>query len=128
LDADGDLIASDRMQAGVLLPRGLELSSSTAHEWTFKALHIPTAALDRYFEQRLLTMGGVERSLEGSVTFTSAQPKDDPKAPPVMLRITRLTGAPNANEVYIREAVPGKPRPSEAEVEAQLNARRAHAD
>lgn len=128
LDSDGDLIASDRMLAGVLLPRGLKLYSSFPHEWTFKAEHMPIAAIERYFEQRLFVTGGIERSLAGAVTYNMAQPKDDPKAPPVTVRIVRLNGAQDANEVYIREAVPGKPRPSEAEVEAQLSARRAHAE
>jgi hypothetical protein len=89
---------------------------------------MPAPALERYFAQHLMSTGGIEHSLGGAVTFTAAQPKDDPKAPPVFVRIVRLKGENDMNEVYIREAVPGKPRPSEAEVEAQLNARRAHAD
>lgn len=127
LDANGDVMPSDQMVAGVVLPRGLVLRSSSPPEWTYRGNQVPAAALERYFAARLVS-NNIARSLGGSVTFEVARPKDDPKAPPITLRIVQLLGEKDATEIYIRQAIPGRPRPSQAEVEAQIEARRAHAE
>ncbi len=127
LDAKGNLIPSDQVVAGIVMPRGLELYASSEHDWDFKAHHVPADALERYFAPRLLATG-VTHSLGGAVTFEKAQPKDNPKSPLVQLRIVRLRGELDESELFLRQAVPGKVYPSGAEAEAQLQARRAHAE
>jgi hypothetical protein len=119
IDQEGDLVPSDQIVAGVVLPRGLLLRSLAPPEWTYRGEHLPPAALERYFTARLLT-SEITRTKDGMVTFDLAQPKDDPKAPPITLRITRLMGAESTTEVYIRQTVPGRERPSQAEAEALM--------
>jgi hypothetical protein len=125
-DTDGTVLPSDQMIAGVVLPRGLHLYASSEHDWDFMADHVPAKALERYFAPRLQSQG-VTHSLSGAVEFERAQPKDDLKAPLLSLRIVTLRGATDASEVFIHQTVPGKVVPNQAQVEAQLQALREHA-
>lgn len=125
--SDGDLLPSDQVVAGVVLPRGLALVSSFPHEWTYHANHVPAPALERYFNARLIT-NNLTHSVDGAVGIDMARVKDDPNAPPVTLRIYRLRGELDASEVHIRQAVPGTPGKTEAQVQAEMAAKRAHAD
>jgi hypothetical protein len=126
-DDDGDLIASDQSVAGLVLPRGLSPSMQFEHEWYFKSDRIPAAKLERFIAPHLFT-GEIDRSVT-AVEYVSAHIKDNPSAPPITVRIVTLSGAASASEIYIRQAVPAPlVRPREAEVEAQLKARREHAE
>ncbi|MFI5306288.1 MAG: hypothetical protein ACHQ53_02985 [Polyangiales bacterium] len=125
-DADGTVLPSDQMIAGVVLPRGLRLYASSEHDWDFMADHVSAKALERYFAPRLHSQG-VTHSLSGAVEFERAQPKDDLKAPLLSLRVVALRGANDASEVFIHQTVPGKVVPPQAQVEAQLQALRDHA-
>ena len=127
-DEDGDLIPSEQSVAGLLLPRGLTPGQHDEREWYFRSMEIPAEALERYFLPRLLT-GGVEHSQGGATQILSAKIKDNPGALPVTIRILKLAGANAASELYIRQAMPSPTvRPKESEVEAQLKARREHAE
>jgi hypothetical protein len=127
-DEDGDLIPSEQSVAGLLLPRGLTPSMHFEREWYFRSMEIPAEALERYFIPRVLT-GAINHSQGGATEFVAAKIKDNPSAPPVTIRIVKLSGANSASELYIRQSVPAPlVRPKESEVEAQLKARREHAD
>lgn len=125
-DPLGNLIPSGEITAGVNMPKGMRLYRSFENEWYFEARHIPMAALDRYFAARLDPLG-IERNAT-SVVFTDAIPHDDSKARRVTIRIGKLIGSDPVCDVYMRQALPTRVYPSAQEAEAQLEARRKHAD
>lgn len=127
-DEDGDLIPSEQSIAGLILPRGLTPGMHFEHEWYFRSMEISAEALERYFLPRVLT-GAVNHSQGGATEFVAATIKDNPSAPVVTIRILKLAGANSASELYIRQSVPAPlVRPKASEVEAQLKARREHAE
>jgi hypothetical protein len=127
-DEDGDLIPSEDSVAGLTIPRGMTPGMRFEHEWYFSTRQVPSEALERYFSPLLLT-GEINRSQQGTVEFVAAHVKANATAPRVTVRIVKLKGEANASEVYIRQAPPTPSHyPSEAEVEAQLKARREHAE
>lgn len=127
-DEDGDLIPSEQSVAGLILPRGLTPGMRFEHEWYFRSMEIPAEALERYFIPRVFT-GEINRSQGGATELVAAKIKDNPSAPSVTIRIIKLSGANSASELYIRQSVPAPlVRPKESEVEAQLKARREHAE
>jgi hypothetical protein len=127
LDADNELIPSEQVVAGIVLPRGLTLYASSEHDWDWKAHHVRADALERYFATHLLG-ASVGRSQGGAVSFDGGHSKDNPNGPLVWVRILRLRGSSEESEVFIREAKPSRPRLSAAEAEAQIQAQRAHAE
>jgi hypothetical protein len=108
------------------MPKGMRLYRSFVNEWYFEARSIPMAALDRYFAARLDPLG-IERNAT-SVTFQDAIPRDDNKARRVTIRIGKLIGADPVCDVYLRQALPPRVFPSEQQAEAQIEARRKHAE
>jgi hypothetical protein len=108
------------------MPKGMRLYRSFQNEWYFEARNIPMPALDRYFAARLDPLG-IERN-ETSVTFQDAMPRDDNKARRVTIRIGKLIGSVPVCDVYVRQAAPPRVFPSEQQAEAQMEARRKHAD
>jgi hypothetical protein len=128
-DESGNLIPSEESVAGLLLPRGLSPGRQFEHEWYFTGLHVPAPALERYFAPRLQT-NDITRSGDGAVLqFTGATIKADPKALGVTVRIVKMRGENDASELYIRQSLPPVTfHPSQAEVEAEMAKRRAHAE
>jgi len=125
-DPQGELIPSEEMVAGVVMPRGLKMNRSFEREWYFRAKRVTLPALERYFGQRLLPMA-VERTAT-SITFKDAQSKDDVDAPVVTVRIATLIGSTPTSSVYIQQAAPPRVFPSEKEVQAKLEAMRRRAE
>lgn len=125
-DALGNLLPSGELTAGVNMPKGMRLYRSFENEWYFEARNIPMAALDRYFAERLDPLG-IERNAT-SVTFQDAIPRDDKKARRVTIRVGKLIGSGDVCDVYMRQAAPPRVFPSEQQAEAQMEARRKHAD
>ncbi|MGD8863043.1 MAG: hypothetical protein PVI30_23720 [Myxococcales bacterium] len=128
-DAEGNLIPSGEVVAGVELPRGLELYRSFEGEWYYRTFKIRSEDLVRYFKPRLFT-GQVNYTLNAAVTFKNARSKDFPEAPPIDVRIAKKRGGATISDVYIRQHQPPERKqwPSQAESEAQLEAMRRHAD
>jgi hypothetical protein len=128
-DAEGNLIPSGEVVAGVELPRGLELYRSFDGEWYYRTRKIRSEDLVRYFKARLFT-GQIDYTLNAAVTFKKARSEDYPEAPPVDVRIAKKRGGATISDVYIREYQPPERNqwPSRAESEAQLEAMRRHAD
>ena len=127
-DDEGNLLESDRTVVGLLLPRGLSPAKQVEHQWYFKADHVPSEALEHYFEARLQGID-ISRSIDGSlIVYKNVRPTGDANAPPLTLQITKVRGAADASELYVREPPPAAPRLSASQVEAQLKALRAHAE
>jgi hypothetical protein len=125
-DPLGNLLPSGEITAGVNMPKGMRLYRSFENEWYFEARNIPMPALDRYFAARVDPLG-IERNAT-SVTFQDAMPRDTNKARRVTIRIGQLIGADPVCDVYVRQAAPPRAYPSEQQAEAQMEARRKHAD
>jgi hypothetical protein len=125
-DDEGALLPSDKVFAGITLPRGFAGVLALEHERYYRSAYVSLAQLDRYFSGRLAAQA-VERSPH-TIRFVAAREKENPKAIPVTVRIGVAPGVPGTHEIYIAEPPPGPAvRPSEAEVNAQMEARRKFA-
>lgn len=126
-DERGELLASDRVVAGVTLPRGFSLALALEHTWYYRSSEVSLEQLDRYFLQRLQSRE-IRRGAR-TIEYVSARPKAQPNAVAVSVRIGVAPGAADEREICIEEPRPGPMvRPSEAEVRAQLEARRKFAE
>lgn len=126
-DAEGQLLESDELVAGLRLPRGLTQTHALEHTWYYHS-HASIEQLQRYFGARLLT-GKVERGGRGTVTYVEAQPRELKTKAFVSVRIGPAPGRRNQREVYIVET-PMMPvsYPGEAEARAKLEDLRRYAD
>jgi hypothetical protein len=126
-DERGELLESDRVVAGVTLPRGFSLALALEHAWYYRSSEVSLEQLDRYFLPRLQSRE-IRRGAR-SIEDVSARPKAQPNAVAVSVRIGAAPGAADEREICIEEPLPGpKLRPSEAEIRAQLEARRKFAE
>lgn len=127
IDERGELIASDRVVAGIALPRGFALALALEHAWYYRSSEVSLEQLDRYFLQRLESRE-IRRGPR-TIEYVSAHPRTQPNAVPVTVRIGAAPGPTDEREIYIEEPRPGLVvRPAEAQVRAQLEARRKFAD
>lgn len=124
-DAQGELIPSGELVAGLEMPRGLKLFRQTEREHYFDAPRISIEQLERYFAPRL-EPSGMARAPK-SLTFEGAKIKDAPEALPVTLRMARVDSSETASELMLRTAPPPRVFPSQEEVERQLAERRKYA-
>lgn len=126
-DAHGELVPSDLVVAGVTLPRGFTLVLGLEHAWYYRSASASLEQLDRYFLARLESRE-IRRSAR-EIEFVWARPKGVSGAVPVTLRIRIAPDDPRQREIYVEAPRPGPTtRPSEAEVRAQLEARRTFAE
>ena len=129
VDANGDLIPSGEKIAGLELPKGLTVYRSFEdgwHEWYLIGSRLEMAQLDRYFAARLDPLA-LERN-DTHVLFKDAYLRDDPNARRISVRLTKKIGEGVTTDVYIRQAPPPRIFRSGDEAEAQIEARRQHAE
>jgi hypothetical protein len=129
VDANGELIPSGEKIAGLELPKGLSLYRSFDdgwREWYLVGSRLEMAQLDRYLTARLDPLA-IERNAK-SVFYKDAYLRDDPNARRISVRMTKLIGDIPTTDVYIRQAPPPRIFRSGEEAEAQIEARRKHAD
>lgn len=129
VDANGELIPSGEKIAGLELPKGLSLYRSFEdgwREWYLVGSRLDMAQLERYFATRLDPLA-LERNAT-SVLFKDAYLRDDPNARRVSVRLAKMIGEVPTTDVYIRQAPPPRIFRSGEEAEAQIEARRKHAD
>lgn len=126
-DAEGALLPSNNFAAGVQLPRGLHEVRSGGGAFYYNT-RASLAALRAYFGPRLVT-GEIKTGGRGTVTYVNATTRGDKQGHVVSVRIGPAPANPRESQVYIRE-VPRNPIkfPSEAQVKAQIEARRKYAD
>lgn len=120
VDPSGKLLASDKVVAGVALPRGLREVLVMGRASAYHSTGIPFEALDKYFGERLFT-GKLERPMAGVVRYADAQILNAPKQLPVTVRITRLNHNDDC-EILIEQQAP-KPPPMTPEQAAAAIAR-----
>lgn len=130
LDENGMPIPSEQVAAGLTIPRGFKLIRNFERQWYFESAGVSAEALSRYVEARVFT-GKLDRTGIGGFQFGASLLRDDADALAIDVSITPIKDRPDACELYIRQSAPGVPgvqRPSEQEVQAQMQARREHAD
>lgn len=116
-DAEGNLLESDVVVAGLRLPRGLDVARSEerVHVYTSR---VPTDKMARYFGVRLLT-GQVVRVGPGAV-FKAADVRGV-RGGSVKLEVSVLSGSAAPTRVQIIELPTAPQRPlSDSEVRALL--------
>lgn len=116
-DADGNLLESDVVVAGLRLPRGLDeaRSEDRIHVYTSR---VPTDKVARYFGVRLLT-GQVVRVGQGAV-FKAADVRGV-RGGSIKLEVSVLAGSAAPTRVQITELPTAPARPlSDSEVRALL--------
>ncbi len=122
-DAEGNLLESNQVVAGLTLPRGLEpvRSEPRLHVYTSR---VPTDKVARYFGVRLLT-GQVVRIGQGAI-FKAADVRDV-RGGSIKLEVSVLSGSAAPTRVEIIELPPVPEHPlSDQEVRALL--RQSHAN
>ncbi|WP_236516883.1 hypothetical protein [Sandaracinus amylolyticus] len=101
--ADGELLESDEVVAGLRLPRGLRpiLSQDRRHVY---GSDVPLVKMQRYFGPRLVT-GQVDTRPSGRATFVDAVPRDV-RGGEVRLDVTIEPASGTATRVEIVERMP----------------------
>lgn len=127
VDERGELIASADVVAGITLPRGFSLVLALEHQWYYRSSDVSLEQLDRYFLRRIESRA-IERGRD-TIRYLGARSRDNPASTPVTVRISVVSEGSSVHEIYVEAPRPGpRARPSEAEVRAQLEARRKFAD
>jgi hypothetical protein len=126
-DEHGALLPSEQVVAGVALPRGFSPALTLDRAWYYRSRSATFEQVDRYFLKRLDSRE-IRRS-DREVEFVTARPKGTPGATPVLVRVRNAPEDPTEREIYIELPRPSPSvRPTEAEVRAQIEARRKFAD
>jgi hypothetical protein len=126
-DEHGALLPSEQVVAGVALPRGFTPVLTLERAWYYRSRSATFAQVDHYFLKRLDSRE-IRRS-DREVEFVTARPKGVPGATPVLVRIRNAPDDPAQREIYIELPRPSpRVRPTEAEVRAQIEARRKFAE
>ncbi len=114
-DADGNLLESDDVVAGLRLPRGLETILDHDREHIYES-RVPIAKINRYFGPRLVT-GDVSRRGSGAV-FRAAVPRDA-RGGIVRLDVSILAAGRDRTRVTVYELppVPTQPPPEAVTLE-----------
>jgi hypothetical protein len=124
-DERGELLESDEVVAGIVLPRGFKLALVNGPAAYYESTVISFEQLERYFSARLRARA-IDRSAD-AVRYVDARPKDGSDVQPAMVRIARTRGG-KVELVVSRPPPTPAIRPSEAEVRAQMEARRKFAE
>jgi hypothetical protein len=126
-DDRGELVASQQVVAGITLPRGFSLVLALEHAWYYRSPDVSLEQLDRYF-LRQLDSREIRREPR-TIEYVGARPKGQSDAVPVDVRVGIASGAKEQREIRIRAPRPGlRVRPSDAQVRAQMEARRKVAE
>jgi hypothetical protein len=127
LEDDGMPIASGQVLGGFPIPRTYELYRGLEHEWHLRSRAVSAEALARYVEQQVFT-AKLERTGIGGFYFDGARLRNDANALLLRIRISPIPGLEAASELHLWQLLPAPPRPSHAQVEAQIEAQRKYAD
>ncbi|AKF03267.1 hypothetical protein [Sandaracinus amylolyticus] len=119
--ADGELLESDEVVAGLRLPRGLRPLSSRERRHVYGS-DVPLAKVQRYFGPRLVT-GQVDARPSGRATYVDAVPRDV-RGGEVRLDVTIEPASGMATRVEIVERAPA-PLSAPPEEETLREAREA---
>jgi hypothetical protein len=126
-DADGRLLPSDEVVAGLPLPRGLRFRSEQAGTRIYTS-YVPLEKLQGYFGPRLIT--GKVKHGGGAITYVAAVPADA-RGGVVQLdvRLGANLSRPGLSFVELRE-IPPTPEnpPSEAEIRSKMEKRLKYAE
>jgi hypothetical protein len=123
----GDLMPSDTLVAGVVIPRGFKPKFTFAYEWYYDGA-LPFAPLEKYF-RATLQAESIDRPDSSSVQFSHARTKGVANMSPVTVKIFPVPGRSDWSRIYILAPQPlPEHLPTEQEIRAELAARKARAE